>query len=156
MRPRPLVSLSALALLASCESSEIPSREAEAPTAPLSDVGPSPASAPASSSLAPSRLRDVVVPPDFDFQATRPFKIRLSAAAGRGSGARRRVELQRPDGVVLFRGSVTAAPLEISFPLPSAQSSLRLVTFDASGARASEELPVPPTSATLDVTVSGS
>jgi hypothetical protein len=101
------------------------------------------------------RFADLVVPADFDFRATRPLKITLSAAASDRPGTRRKVELQRPDGAVLYRGSVTAAPVGLSFPVPLALRSLRVVSFDANGARTTETLPLPTEASSLHIVVGG-
>ena len=95
---------------------------------------------------ASSKLKDVQVPEGFTFQTSRSVVLGISAPAAMGSGT---LEVARADGRLLYRGSLSSAPLKVRLGLPTGESALTATLVTADGKRHIKTFPVVSDTATL-------
>jgi hypothetical protein len=152
--------LALVAALAGCHAAD-PATEEPGP----SDAGPPEAAPEASSPKAPdtsppkapdaspqkeqSRMGDVVAPPDFFFQATRPIKVIIE-----GTAAPQALELRLPAGGVVFRGTMSAGAAPVALPIPLGVTFLRVVRRQ-SGTQTVDLAPVDPGTGEVHLSLGG-
>jgi hypothetical protein len=83
----------------------------------------------------PASLKDTTVPAGFTWQSSQSVAVTLTAgAAAMPKGAVLPVQLQRPDGKLLFSGHVSADhPLRVRVSMPTMHKELIAITHGLNG-----------------------